>query len=208
MKLNKKIIFIGAGGHANVLLDALTDGDIIGFTEITSKTSFNNLKNIGDDDSILRFKNNEVLLINGIGSTSIPKKRKIIFENFKEKGYEFLTVIHPSVVTGKKVYIGEGAQIMAGSVIQVNVSIGINTIINTSSSIDHDCIIGKHSHIAPGCILSGNVEIGENTHIGTGTVIIQSIEIGSNCLIGAGSVVVTNIPSNSKAYGNPCKVIS
>jgi len=42
--------------------------------------------------------------------------------------------------------------------------------------------------------------------IGMGSTIIHNKNIGENCIIGAGSVVVKDIPSNSVAYGNPCKV--
>ena len=45
------------------------------------------------------------------------------------------------------------------------------------------------------------------THIGAGSVIKQMINIGMDSLVGAGSVVLKSIPDNSRAYGNPCKVI-
>ena len=38
---------------------------------------------------------------------------------------------------------------MAGTVIQCDTNIGMITIINTCASIDHDCNIGDHIHVAP-----------------------------------------------------------
>jgi len=102
--------------------------------------------------------------------------------------------------------IEEGVQISPGAVIQNGVIIKKHSIINTSASIDHDCIIGEYCHIAPNTTLCGAVEIGDGTLIGAGSVILPGIKIGSNCIIGAGSVVTKNIPDNSKAFGNPAKI--
>lgn len=51
------------------------------------------------------------------------------------------------------------------------------------------------------------VIIGDNVWIGGGAVILPGVIIGDNVVIGAGSVVTKNIPSNTIAYGNPCKVV-
>tara|TARA_B100000787_G_C16183699_1_gene293349 strand:- start:213 stop:401 length:189 start_codon:yes stop_codon:yes gene_type:complete len=58
---------------------------------------------------------------------------------------------------------------MANAVVNPGVSIKEGVIINTSSSIDHDCIIEDYAHISPNCSLSGNVSVGKFTHLGTGT---------------------------------------
>nr|WP_283244950.1 GNAT family N-acetyltransferase [Gehongia tenuis] len=50
------------------------------------------------------------------------------------------------------------------------------------------------------------IMLGDDVWIGTGTVICAGIAIGSNVVIGPGSVVNQNIPSNSIAYGVPCKI--
>ncbi len=49
--------------------------------------------------------------------------------------------------------------------------------------------------------------MGSDSHIGAGTMVRQFVKIGNNSLIGMGSVVIRDIPSNVKAYGNPCKVV-
>ena len=53
---------------------------------------------------------------------------------------------------------------------------------------------------------ASNVRIGNNVWIGGNVTILPGVTIGDNCTIGAGSVVTKDIPSNSIAYGNPCKV--
>lgn len=51
------------------------------------------------------------------------------------------------------------------------------------------------------------VVIGKNCWIGGGTIILPGVTIGDNVTIGAGSVVTHDIPSNSIAYGSPCRVV-
>ena len=50
------------------------------------------------------------------------------------------------------------------------------------------------------------VYIGKHCWIGGGAIIMPGVSIGDNVVIGAGSVVTKDIPSNSVAYGNPCRV--
>ena len=73
--------------------------------------------------------------------------------------------------------------------------------------IEHECIIGDFSHIAPGAVLCGSVSIGKGSFIGANSVIKQGIKIGNNVTIGAGSVVINDILDNTKVVGNPSKII-
>ncbi len=208
----KSIILLGAGGHAKVLLDMILEQDmnIIGiFDNSTAQLGGGVFKIpvIGTDDDIKNYSPEKIELINGIGSVGVMNLRCKIFNKFKSLGYSFRHVIHKNSIISSRVKISEGVQIMAGAVINAGSAIGENSIINTKTSIDHDCKIGSHVHIAPGCTLSGNVKIGEKSHIGTGSSIIQGISIGKNVLIGAGSVVVNDIPDNVKVYGVPARII-
>lgn len=55
--------------------------------------------------------------------------------------------------------------------------IGKRVIVNTGSTVDHDCIIGDYVHIAPGCHISGNVVIGDGVWIGVSSCIRNNIAI-------------------------------
>ena len=207
---SKPVIIIGAGDHAKVLLDILLEQNvtIIGLTDksISKGTCIYGVPVIGDDSEILKYKTDEIELVNGIGSVGNTSIRQKVFSSLKEKGYVFRRVIHESSIVSKRAKLGEGVQLLAGTIVNTDAEIGDNTIINTKTSIDHGCVIGKHCHIAPGCSFSGCVRIGDCTHIGTGTSIIQGINIGKNVLIGAGSVVINDVSDNEKAFGVPARV--
>lgn len=81
--------------------------------------------------------------------------------------------------------------------------------------------IGEHSLVAGGvCVLTHHhhlrtkdnlpvyedVKIGSRVFIGVNVTIMPGVEIGDECIIGAGSVVTKSVPSNSIAFGIPCRV--
>ena len=211
-RIVKKIIIIGGGGHARVLIFALKalQREIIGILDPDVKLIGQTIAGIpvlGNDDAIRNYAPDSVDLVNGIGSVILPEKRKAIYVKFKNAGYSFASVIHPSAIVVDDVKIGEGVQIMAGAILQSGCLIGDNAIINTGAIVDHDCKIGAHVHIAPGSVISGGVEIGEMVHIGTGATIIQCIKIGDSAVIGAGAVVIDNVPSYNIFVGVPARKI-
>lgn len=162
---------------------------------------------LGNDDAIRNYAPDSVDLVNGIGSVILPEKRKAIYVKFKNAGYSFASVIHPSATVMEDVQLGEGVQIMAGAIVQTGCAIGENTIINTGAVVDHDCVIDTHVHIASGAVLSGGVEIGTMSHIGTGATIVQGIKISERVVVGAGAVVIKDIAPGKKVAGNPAKEI-
>src|ERR1017187_1377352 len=137
---------------------------------------------IGDDESIMRYSPEEVHLINALGAVSSTNRRRELYEKFVSLGYHFGTVVHAAAVISSDVSLGEGVQVMAGVVIQPGTTVGDNTILNTGVSVDHDCKIANHVHIAPGATLCGAICVGEGTLIGAGAVVIQGIEIGRQSL--------------------------
>lgn len=208
--MSRPIIVLCAGGHSKVLINVLllNSRNIVGVADNNSQKHGGFLlgvKVIGDDEVVLNYTPESVHLVNGLGSVESMRPRRLLFEKFAQKGYQFASVIHPSAVVAHDVALCEGAQIMAGAVIQPGASIGANTIVNTRASVDHDCCVGAHSHLAPGVVLSGGVSVGDEVHLGTGAVVIHNIKIGGGSLVGAGAVVTSDVPEGSRVAGAPAR---
>ena len=191
-----KIIFVGGGEHARVLLDIihLNAGKVFGYVDIEEKDF---PADYLGEDSVLKqdFAPQDVVLVNGVGSVRRPRKRQAVFERFKAQGYRFFSVIHPRAVVAASVHLAEGVQVMANAVVNPGAVIADNVMINTSATVDHDCRVGAHSHIAPGVTLSGRVRIGEACLVGTGANIIQGVTVGDHVLIAAGETIRTDVAS-------------
>ena len=205
--MDKSIYILGAGGHGRVLLDVLLVRGlkVKGILDIGLKSGENvfGVKVLGGDEFLDGVLAEESMLVNGLGSNHNTLTRQNMFVEFKNRGFEFLSIIHPSAIIGRENQLGEGCQIMAGSVLQCGVKISENVVINTNAIIDHDCNIGAHAFVSPGSVLCGNVNIGKSTFIGAGSTILPGIKIGENTIVGSGAVVTKNIPKGWTVIGNP-----
>ncbi|MDR3725086.1 MAG: acetyltransferase [Terracidiphilus sp.] len=212
MSETKPLIILGAGGHAKVLIAALRTGPtrILGIVERVGCYKTGDVLGIpiiGDDNSVLRYSPQDVWLVNGLGSVSSTECRRELFEKFVVLGYRFAMVLHAAAVISTDVCLNEGVQVMAGAVLQPGAVVGKNSILNTNASVDHDCWIADHVHIAPGATLSGSIRVGEGTLVGAGAVLIQGIEIGSQCVVAAGSVVIHDVAAHTRVAGIPARIM-
>jgi len=187
----------GAGGHGKVIRDFFQPSDMVVFVEDGDK------KNLacGPEDIP---DGARVVIAVGDNTT-----RQTIAERLLNtpKNLIFPIVQHPSAIISDRVRMGTGNVFCAGSIVIVGSVLGQFCIVNTSATVDHDCLLGNFVHIAPGVNLCGSVSVGDRTLVGVGTSVRPGITIGSDTIIGAGSVVVNDIPSGVMAYGNPCLVV-
>ncbi|MDF3002928.1 MAG: transferase hexapeptide repeat protein [Bacillota bacterium] len=207
----KRIIIIGTGGNAKVVLDAvlcrirsgeelILEGFLDDNDDRKSQRSYPILGTLQRIDDY-RLKK-EIRFVNAVGN-NLARKR--IFERYPDVDYD--TVVHPSVLIGTGVVIGAGSVVMAGAIINADSFIGKQALINTGAIIEHDNRIGDFVHVASGAATAGNVRIGSGSMLGTGAKVIQGISIGSNAMIGAGAVVISDIPDGCTAVGVPARVI-
>ncbi len=203
----KPVLVIGGGGHAAVVIDALrAQGmDIVGALDADEKLhGARNLdiRILGGDDLLADWPPEDVELANGLGGVNDLRPRTAIFMKHCETGYRFASVLHPSTVIGANCSLGK-AQIMAGAVLQPRSDIGENTVINTNASVDHDCAIGGHAHVAPGAMLGGGVSVGTEALIGIGASILPNVKIGAHAIVAAGATVVADVPDDTTVAARP-----
>jgi len=192
----------GASGHAKVVIDCLIDLEkpVSGiFDDYSDLMSLNGYDVLGEYDDTYML---EEQMIVSIGDNITRKK---IVETIKHKFGE--AIIHPSSSVSKYSRIGDGTVVFHRSVIQSGTHVGKHCIINTSSSVDHDCEIEDFVHISPKVTLCGKVKVAKGTHIGAGATVIPEINIGKWCVIGAGAVITQNLPDYSLVVGVPGKII-
>ncbi|QMV41701.1 acetyltransferase [Cohnella cholangitidis] len=208
----KSCIVIGGGGHAKVLIDMLNRNgyNIVGYSALSPSNQevFRELAYLNAEIDLDSKEFSTIALFNGIGSTGNPKKRKEVFEQWTRKGYPFPAIVHPLAFVADDVRLADGAQVMVGAIVQPSSSVGENSIINTKSSVDHDCFVGNHVHISPGAVLCGDVCVEDEAHIGAGAIIKQGIRVGMGSIVGAGAVVVNNIRPGTTVVGIPAREVS
>lgn len=135
------------------------------------------------------------------------RTRYSLAKNLKEAGYEFATIIDPTVRMGRKVNIGEGTIICANTLFTTNIEIGKHCILNVNCSFGHDTQVYDFVSIMSHTAIAGDVEIGEGCYFGLNCTCINMVKLGPWSKYGAGSVIVQDMPSNIVAVGVPAKVI-
>ena len=194
-------IFIGAGGHARVMasvIESNQDTLLAVFDNDLNIKEMDGIKNAGQYQHTIHPAAN---LIIAIGDNAIRKK---ISQEIK---HTIGQAIHASAVVDRLVNLAEGVQIIQGATVNRGTSIGKHTIINTNSTIDHDCQIGDFVHVAPGATLCGGVKVGNGALIGANATVLPNCSIGNNVQVGAGAVVTSHVPDNVVVVGVPAKII-
>jgi UDP-perosamine 4-acetyltransferase len=205
-----KTVVIGAGGHARVVIDALKRAGV----QVLFATDADPAKHgqtmlgvpvAGGDEALATQVPGRVQLALGIGTVGNDRGRRATAERLAALGHQFATVIHPSAVVAPDVTVLEGAQIMAGAVVQTGSQIGRHAIVNTGACVDHDCRVGDYAHVAPGATLSGGVDVGDGAFVGAGACVIQSVRVGAGSIVAAGAVVIRDVPAGACVMGVPAR---
>ena len=204
-------IRLGAGGHARVVLAmaralGLTVQGLCDPALAQQQIStWHGLNVLGGDEALDSLPPQECLLLNGVGPNLDDEIRMRLHVSLREKGFRFPALVHPRAWVDESVTLAEGVQVMAGAVIQPGSSIGENTVINTNASVDHDCILGAHVHIAPGATVCGGVVIEDQAFVGSGATVIQNIRIGQNAVLAACTALVRNLGANECVMAAPIR---
>ncbi len=136
-----------------------------------------------------------------------PEYKIRLYHKVREKGYRFVTIVHPTSWISPTAKLGHGVIVKAKVVISCDVEIGDNVGIEPLVSVGHDCVIRENCQISSGVLIGGRSKIGAGTYIGMNVPIKENTNIGENSIIGMGSVVQREIPNNVIALGNPARTM-
>lgn len=200
-----QLVIIGAGGHALAVADAAQSSGwgIAGFLAPEAPKQgmlpgewFQALSDI----DVTKY-----WLALAVGNNAMRKKTclNVLEEAPRAK---FATIVHKSAYVSPSASLGRGAVVMSQANVGAYCSVGVGAVVNSSSNLEHESTLDDFSSLGPGATTGGNTHIGELTKIGIGVSVLPGVTIGARSLIGAASMVNRDIPSNSLAYGNPCKV--
>jgi sugar O-acyltransferase (sialic acid O-acetyltransferase NeuD family) len=208
----ERILVIGGGGHARVVLDAIIAAglfDVAGVlvSRVPAEEPLPGVPVLGIHADLHRLHAEGVGAVAvGVGSVGDSSIRERLFAEAQREGFLLPAVVHPSAAVSRFAEVADGVYIGPNATVCAAARLGFGCIVNTGAVVDHDCDIEAFAHISPSASLSGGVSVGRGTHIGTGASVAHGITIGAGSIVGVGSAVVGNVPDGVIAFGVPCIV--
>lgn len=210
----KKIIIYGIGAVAKSIYHDIThfakksveafivDRDVIEDTELFG------LPVVPYDKMQEEYPQEEFKVFLAVGYMKVNKFRENKYHDIKRMGYDFINVIHQSVVQYPDISIGDNCLICPGTVIFNDVKIGNNVFIGAGVTIGHDVEIGDNCFISSSAAISGYVTIGKNCFLGTNATIRNKVNLGVETVISAGSIVLETTNERSVYLSDPATPLS
>ncbi len=207
----KKLYIVGAGGfgrelHSYVLHhpDHGVEWTFAGFLD----DNLDALKDYGSFAPVTGLREHlpgpDRIYLCGLG---LPGTKTRLTESLLKAGAAFISLVHPSVIMGERVKLGQGVIICPGAILTCDIQLGDFVTINLGTTIGHDVAVGDWTTVSSQCDLTGHVKIAEAVFIGSKVSVIPSRKIGAGSLVGAGSVVVRDVPPGATVFGNPAATL-
>jgi sugar O-acyltransferase (sialic acid O-acetyltransferase NeuD family) len=207
----KKLIIVGAGGFGREVYAWAKDHpdfgkawELAGFIDDDAAALDRYNYPVGVIGSIKEHQpaENEVFVC-AIGA---PINKKKVCQSLLSRSATFVSLVHPSVILGENIQLGDGVVLCPRVTLTADISIGDFAAINCHSSVGHDVVIGDWATISGHCDLTGNTRYGTGAFLATGVRIVPSKSVGEFAYVGAGAVVIQSVKDGQKVFGNPARV--
>jgi len=198
------ILLYGAGGHAKTVLEmmraigAFPVAGILDDNPALWGTVVLGAPVLGGREKLPEFLAQGIFLAaNGVGGIINIEVRVRLFELLTASGFAFPALIHPRATIEASAQIGAGTQVFAHAYVGSSAVLREKCMVNTGAVVSHDCEIGAYTHIAPGCLLAGQVRVGQKALIGMGVTTAIGISIGDGARVGNGAVLLADVPARA-----------
>lgn len=208
------IVVYGTGGHGRetaLLVDTIArtagGAPLVGYLDDDSTQTGRQLGGIPvlGNDAVLREHTGHFAVALGIGN---PRIRQEVVSRIRQWVREFPILIHPGVPAFDRVYLGEGTQVHAGTIMTTDIDIGDFVILNRHVDISHDCVLGDYATLAPAVTLTGAVLVDEGADLGARATVLPGLRIGAWSRVGAGAVVTHDVAASDTVVGVPARSLA
>ncbi len=135
------------------------------------------------------------------------KIKQYLCKIIMNRGGEFVNIIHPTVVFGENVKLGNGVILTPNVVVSSDSTVGDFVAVNLNTTVGHDVVIGDYCHINPNVSIGGQATLKEAVSIGSNSAILPEAVLEQFAVVGAGSVVLKKVNAYTTVFGVPAKSI-
>ncbi len=208
-----RLLIIGAGAQARQILnivDLARTAEVVGLIDTFENPALwgqtvGGAKVLGGLAALDSFSPAKDLRV--ITAVADLKRKRELVGLLQQRGYEFISVIHPSAIMAASAKVGEGCIVNAGVVLENDVRIGRHVIVHAGAILEHDNVLDDFVNIGPGVKTGGRVRFCEGAIIFTGATAIPDVTIGKDAVVGAGAVVFRDVPAGCVVMGSPARAV-
>jgi sugar O-acyltransferase (sialic acid O-acetyltransferase NeuD family) len=208
----RQLFIIGAGGFGREVLEwalampaAGRDWEVAGFLDSRSNILDGVSLPVGivgsPMDHVVRGEHRYVCALGD------PRQRMEYSRQIRQRGGQFVSVVHPSVIVGRNCRIGQGCILCPHVILTADVTLGDLVVVNCYSIAGHDVTIGEGTTISPHCSITGYAQLGMGVFLGTHASILPKAVVHDFAVVGAGSVVLRRVPANTTVIGVPARTV-
>lgn len=200
------IVVIGAGGHAVSLTETLlaTGYQIVAYTGDSAGSTLLGRPVLADVPSPHSEAGGSIAV--AIGDNYA---RQHVWHNLAPRIplAQLPVIVHPSACVSPLAQLGAGTVVLQGAIVGSGARVGIGCLLNSGSILEHECVMGDFSSLAPGAVTGGRVRIGPRAAVSMGAIVKHGITIGSDSVVGAASYVHADVPAGVVSYGAPARTV-
>lgn len=169
-----------------------------------AKEKIDNEKIFSFEDIISKYSPKDIEFMVGLGEPVIREK---IYNEVKDKCYNFAILVHPSASVAESAVLEEGTMVSYNAFVSIKAHLHTNTLIQPMASVHHECKVGRNSVVSTSAVMGGNSSLGYNSFIGLGASVKQGISVGNGSVVGMGTVVIKTVSDRVMVVGNPARPI-
>lgn len=187
------LLIYGNGRIAKILFQYLkNNSNVAAFTvdhQVIGDTAIENLPVIPFETVQDQYPTAAHKMIIAVGYAEMNKIRETKYIEAKEKGYEFINYIHPSVELHENVVIGENNVVLEHATLQPYSRLGNSNFIWSNAVVGHGSTVADNCWITSGAVVAGDAVISSNCFLGINATIGHNVNLGYENFVGANALI-------------------
>ncbi|MCD4822979.1 MAG: NeuD/PglB/VioB family sugar acetyltransferase [Phycisphaerae bacterium] len=196
--MNKpEIILLGAGGHCRSCIDVIEQqgcfsiAGIVGRPDANTDDAILGYPILGTDDDLPELRQRYKHAIITVGQIKSAAVRVRLYQKLVELGFELPVIVSPLAHVSPHAQAGAGTVVMHQVIVNAGAGVGVNCILNTSCLVEHDAIVGDHTHISTAAVVNGSVRVGARSFVGSNATTVHGLELPDDYFVRAGQLVIS-----------------
>ena len=212
----RRLVVLGGGEHARVLVDAARSAhpawEVVGIVDPGSAERTRELlavEHLGDDAAFVAALDamqpaERPHLVLGLGAIGDPAARRALVARYEGRA-PWATLVHGAAWVAPSATLAPGAVVLAAAVVNAGARVGDHAVVNSGAILEHDAVLGAFAQLAPGAVVGGAAVVEADAYVAIGALVRDHVTVGRGAMVGMGAAVVADVPAEAVVVGVPAR---